>query len=469
MKNIQSLMLTKYSDSNTERFNDDLLTLKEKEDPKKYLEVAMNTLNSIEGITYLRMEEIQHKVYQNLNTEEKEKSNLNISVDKSILKIYRFYFNIQKDDFNEDISFDLFFPILLKGQYYLINDNRYFPTYQLLDSSFFNSQNAVTLKTLITPIKLELKTMKNPDDNYLSLNIFKKKISPFYYYFAKFGFDATMEYFGLKDSFIFVENLSELSQYENEFKIYEINKKLYFCVDLESYSNNNLIYNTIADCFNTRIKLDKINDIDYWKKKLGTLFSNTTDKIGKANSTLISFERALDLLNKEILRLDPDDKKDIYSLIKYMIVNFEHLLNRDNCDLANKRIRSTEYLVYPLLRKYTSFVRRINNSRKITPKKLQDFVCSKGFLIKCMLNNPLLRYDSSCNSINCISKLKISQGGIQSQFNSGSVKIEYRTNHPSYVGRLGLLETSASSPGESMLFTPFCKLYDTNHFTEKES
>ena len=90
----------------------------------------------------------------------------------------------------------------------------------------------------------------------------------------------------------------------------------------KGYSDKNiyyLIYNSIKNCFNSRLKIEKIEDINYWKKKLGTLFSNTTDKIAKANSTLISFERGLDLLNKELLRLPEDDKKDIYSIIRYMI------------------------------------------------------------------------------------------------------------------------------------------------------
>ena len=85
-----------------------------------------------------------------------------------------------------------------------------------------------------------------------------------------------------------------------------------------------------------------------------------------------------------------------------------------------------------------------------------------------MITNELLRYDNSCNSANIVSKLRISQSGFQSQFSSGAVKIEYRTNHHSFIGKIGLLETSAGDPGCSMVASPFLELYDNNHFTEKE-
>lgn len=462
MMSIQSKIMSQYQNNNPEKFSNSFLTLKENDDPKKYLEVAMHTLDSIEGITYLRMEELQHRVYETMTEEELKENKLNISVDKSLLKIYRFYFNIEKDDRKEEIFMDLFYPELIKGQYFLINNNRYFPTFQLLDSGFFNTSNAVVLKTLIMPIVMELK------EEALSLNIFKKKMSPFFYYFAKFNFYETLEYFGIKDKILIIDNLNELNNYENEFKVFEINKKFYFCIVKEAYEEDYLIYNSIKNCFNSRLKIEKIEDINYWKKKLGTLFSNTTDKIAKANSTLISFERGLDLLNKELLRLPEDDKKDIYSIIRYMIRNYMHLKTRNNCDLANKRIRSNEYLIYPLLRRFTAFVRRINNGRKITFEKLCDFRPSKGFLVKCMITNELLRYDNSCNSANIVSKLRISQSGFQSQFSSGAVKIEYRTNHHSFIGKIGLLETSAGDPGCSMVASPFLELYDNNHFTEKE-
>lgn len=459
-KNVMSMYMKAYQESNPEKFNKDFLDVKERDSEVRYLQTVMKTLNFVEGIEYLNMEELKHRIYAPVS--EDDKNEVFIDIDKSLLKIYRFYFRITKDDRSEIINFDLFYPELIKGQYFLINDNRYFPIFQLLDSSFFNTQKAVVLKTLVMPIVM------TTEEDHLLLNVFKKKINPFNYYFAKFGFYETLEFFGLTDKM----GISDTEEHYEGYLCFQINKKLYMNIEEEDYNNNPLLYNSIMKTFNSRTRLEKLDEEDIWKKKLGSLFTSTTDKnkkIAKANSTLVSLERGLDDLNKEILRLDEEDRKDIYCLLRYMIRNYSTLKHRNNCNIANKRIRSHEYLVYPLLMKFSSFVRRINNGKNITFEKLCDFVPSKGFIIKHAITNELLRYDNSCNSISVITKLRFSQGGIQSQFASGAVNIVYRTNHPSYINTIDLLATSAGSPGCTGLFTPFCELYDDRYFTAEES
>lgn len=456
--------MKEYQNSNKEKFNVDFLTVKERDSEERYLETTMKTLNSIEGIEYLRMERIKHRVYEPIQGEEKDKAY--VDIDKSLLKMYRFYFRITKDDRSEVINFDLFYPELIKGQYFLINDNRYFPVFQLLDSSFFNTQKSVVLKTLVMPIEIV------EEENHLMLKAFKKKINPMYYYFAKYGFNETLEYFGLLNSIIITDVEDDNTYNEKDYEKIVINKKLFIYIEKESYKENDLIYNSILNTMNSRTKLDKLTEEDIWKKKLGSLFTTTTDKakkIAKANSTLVSLERGLDDLNKEILRLDKSDKKDIYALLRYALRNYRVLLKRDNCNIANKRIRSHEYLMYPLLMKFSGFVRRINNGKNVTFDRLCDFIPTKGFIIKYSITNELLRYDNACNSISLITRLRFSQGGIQSQFSSGAVNIVYRTNNPSYLNNIDLLATSAGSPGCTGLFTPFCELYDDRYFTDKES
>lgn len=458
-------LMAQYQDSNPEKFNEDFLTLKERDDEAKYLEVAMKSLNYLDGIEYKGMERVKHRIYTSKDEKEEiNTSNLCIEIDRSLLKIYKFYFNISKDGQEEEISFEIFYPELIKGQYFLINDNRRFPIYQLLDSSFFNTKKSVVLKTLIMPFFL------SEIDNGLVLNAFKKEINPFYYFFSKMGFYETLDFFGVKDSFRFEVNPIEFD--EEKTVEFRINKKLYVYIDAEEFLANSLIYNSIIKTFNSRIKLENLDEEGFWERKLGSEFTTTTDKakkIAKARSTLVSLERGLDELNKDILRLDYDDRCDIYHLLRYMMRNYYVLKNRNNCDLANKRIRSHEYLIYPLLLKFTAFVRRINNGKNVTFEKLHDFVPNKGLIIKYAVSNELLRYDNSCNSISLITKLRFSQGGAQSQFSSGAVNILYRVNHPSFINAIDLLATTTASPGCTGLFTPFCELYDGKYFTELEN
>lgn len=469
-------MMRDYQDSNPEKFNKEFLTVKERDNEEKYFDVLMKTFNYVKGenysITYLGHEKVGHKIYDpdktyvsNPKQDKGVKKETYISTDKSLLSVYKFYFELQCNDEKEVINFDLYYPELIKGQYFLINDNRYFPVFQLLDSSFFNKNDGIVFKTLIQPI-----VILGQSDTF-SLKAFKKEINPMYYFFAKFGYYKTLEYFGIQDDIVFTENKTD--EYEDVIE-FPINKKMYAYIDREAYnksSNSRKIFNSILNCFNSRSKIDKLDEDDIWAKKLGSFFTSTTDKnkkIAKANNTLMSLERTLDELNKEILRYDPEDKKDIYAVLRYALQNYEDLYKRDNCNLANKRIRSHEVFLYPLFLKSTSFVKRINNGKTINMDRLKNFIPSKGFIIKCAINNELARYDNSCNSISLITKLSFSQGGVQSQFQSGAVSTIYRVNNPSYIGKIDLLATSAGNPGCTGLFTPFVKLIDDKYFTEKE-
>lgn len=469
MLSLQSQFMKKYQDSNPEKFNEEFLNYKEKDDESKYLYTIMTTLESIEGVKFVKMEEIPHKAYVEQTEEEIKENKTIIDISKSILKIYRFYFKLTAMEngvqVSEDLTMDLYYPKMIKGGYFLINNNRYFPVYQMLDSGFYNTSKSVTLKTLIMPIVLRKEENKNGET--FILNIFKNKLSPFMYYFAKFGFEKTMEYFDMVDQIKFGDLDINGDVDEEIYHKYKISKKKYLYCTKEFYNENNLICNSVFSTFNNRTTLENVQNIDYWKKRLGIIFTTSADKVSKADSILISFERGLDILNKEILRLPKEDKEDIYSIVRYMMKNFNTLLKKSNLDLANKRLRCNEYMIYPLLRKFTQYVTRMNNSKVITLKKLAQFKCGKGYLIKSALNNDLLRYDNSTNSGNIISKLSMTQSGPQSQFRSGSVSIKYRVNHVSYVGKISLLKTSAKDPGASGSLTPFLRLAKNMHFTDE--
>lgn len=462
---LQGKFMKKYQDSNPERFNAEFIKCKENDDESRYLYTIMTTLESIKGIEFLSMEEVPHRIYKERTEEEKQESDLVIDTERSVLKIYRFKFRLTAEGITEEMTMDLYYPKMIRGGYFILNNNRYFPVYQMLDSGFYNTPRSVILKTLIMPIVLKRNDDKGGEN--FTLNIFKNKLSPFMYYFAKFGFDETMRYFNIDGEIKFGDTDIDGDIDENIYRKFKISKKKYMYCTIDFYNENNILCNSIFNTFNSRTNLENIHSIDYWKKRLGTVFTTSTDKIGKANSILISFERGLDILNKEILRLPKKDKEDIYAIVRYMMFNFNELLKKSNTDLANKRIRSHEYLVYPLLRKFTTYVTRINNSKIVTMHKLKQFRVGKSFLIRCCMTNELLRYENSTNSLNVLSKLKFTQGGVQSQFSSGSVNIKYRVNDISYCGRISLLTSSSSDPGCTGSFLPFLELKENMHFTDE--
>jgi hypothetical protein len=469
-----------HGNNNVEKFNEGIIYNKVNESILTYLDPICKALEIIPEITYLgsSVEPIT-KVY---NFSKSEKT---IDIEKSELQLIKMSFEISKDGKTETIDKMIYFPKLIDSQYFVINGNRYFPVYQLLDSGTYRTNKALTQKTLLMPIVLREKKESFEDMNgnkhtmlNIDLDLFKNKIPFITYFFAKFGYEGTIEYFGLEDKIHILEkeDLDQLDEEELEDNvIFMITKNIALVVDKTYFSvrNNQIMVSTILNSFNSRIKVDKIFEKDYWVKKLGGFFTtNNSNKQEKGENIILSFERILDDWTKIILRTEGENKKDVYSVVKWMVENYSTLIKQDNMNLANKRLRLYEYLLHPLLIKFSKGTYRVLNSKNPTPEKIKTIFSNiqKGFLVKAIVNNELLRYDNSVNAISLFSTaLRFTQSGPQSPFRSSNVNIKYRGLHPSYLGRIGLTSTSAGDPGVSGCLTPFLELPQGHymHFTEK--
>ncbi|AMS01189.1 DNA-directed RNA polymerase beta subunit [Bacillus phage AR9] len=470
-----------HGNKNQEKFNENLILNKENESILNYLDPICKTLEIIPEITYLGSSvEPINKVYK-FNKEEKTSD-----IERSELQLIKMSFLIEKDDKKEEINKFIYFPKLIDSQYFIINGNRYYPIYQLLDSGTYRTNKALTLKTLLMPIVLREKKETFDDINgethtmlNVDLDLFKSKVPFLIYFFSKFGFEGTLEYFGLQDLIhvLMKEDLDQLDEDEiNDNVIFMITKNISLVVDKNFFSNKNnqIIIATLLNCFNTRIKIDKIYEKDYWVKKLGGYFTtNNSNKQEKGEGIILSFERILDEWTKKILRTEEKNKEDIYSVVRWMINNYLALVKQDNMNLANKRIRLYEYLLHPLLIKFSKGTYRVLNNRNSNKfEKIKTIFSNiqEGFLVKKIINNELLRYDNSVNSISLFTLiLRYTQSGPQSPFSSNSTNNKLRGLHPSYLGRLGLTSTSAGDPGASGSLTPFLELPENSymHFTEE--
>jgi hypothetical protein len=138
------------------------------------------------------------------------------------------------------------------------------------------------------------------------------------------------------------------------------------------------------------------------------------------------------------------------------------LINKDNMDLVNKRLRLQEYIVNPLLRKFSDGTYRLLND-KLNSGSLSSlkslFNISPLIIIKELIVNELLRYNGAANAIDIFNSiLKVSCKGPQSIASKGEVPLRYRGLHPSYIGYVSLLAASAGDPGVTFTLTPFTKL-----------
>jgi len=472
-------LIKEYSKTNIEKFNLDFIYKKNNENILEYLDDVSKALNILNGIEYLGSEMITNE------REAKLKEDKNINISRMNLVILHFkitgYSNKKKEVLEEIINLPILFPKIINNFYFIHNGNYYFPIWQIADKDTYvvgrNERRQLVLKTLLLPIVLKYRFDEYNDINEKNiikgrifyLHLFSKKINYLYYYFNRFGVTKTIKYFGYKDE-ILISKEEDFTLSKKKWICFKISNNLYLYANKEfeqfnSLNFKNFLCSLIDILLESKIKYKNLEDLESWKKKLGNFFTkNPNNQIEKVKSILISFERILDPRTKKILRIDDKDKKNIYTLVRWMITNYYDLSIKDNMDLKNKRLRLYEYMINPLLMKFSKATYRMlnnKNEKKNTFEQLKSVFSNVkiNIIIKKLIKLDLLRYNNAVNGIDLFnSALKASFKGPQSMITAGTgsnIGIRYRGLHPSYIGNISLTFSNAGDPGMTVMFTPF--------------
>jgi hypothetical protein len=486
---ISSKIYSKYQLDNPENsnFNKDLIYWREKDDIKEALEDIFKALEVIPGITFKRIhiEKDESKFPKDL---------LSTDIERSRLDLAQIYFNINVQDIDTDITLNIFLPKLVNRFFHELNGNLYFPIFQLVDKGTYLTKKTFTLKTLLMPLMFRRDTTMDLYDAFseehtnelvYTLDLFKNKINIFKYFYANRGFWSTLEFFNIEyGTHISLHSIDDVEDVNSDMNhVFEIKgpAKLFISADRDWISRNpkyhmSLIA-TLIGSLDDKVKLDTIinDDIAQWQKRLGKYFTqNTNNYEEKANKIIISLERILDnRTRKNLEHVQDSDKENVYTILRWMMSEYYHLTTIDGMDVCNKRIRVAEYLIHPLLLKFSESTYRLLNSKTLTYKGVlgifKQFMYNPddpnssrpqvNFLIKKLITNELLRYSNMVNSIDLITALRWTSRGPQSLSNGGKsdISLRYRGHHPSYLGRIGLVTASASDPGTSGSLVPFCK------------
>jgi len=468
-----------YQKDNSEKFNLDFIFQRNKlEDFKSIMDDICKALEIMDGVTYLGSELI--------TDESKFKdSSVSISDSRLMLLISKFKLNgidaVENKPVEKIISLPIYFPKLIDNFYYILNGNKYFAIYQMIDKGTYVTNNFLSLKTLLMPIifknqEVEMETLDNKfklKAKNITLDIFKYQANILYYFFAKFGFSETNKFFGVEN--IEVVDINEEVEVDESVEVtyFKINKKYKLAVDCNEFSvNNQYSYKenyitTLCDALNiNKLNLEDLENKTYWLNNLGKVFGNKpTLYESKANKILISLERILDeRTKKNLIHIRDYDKENIYCILRWIFIFFNELIQSDNMDIKNKRIRLTEYLIHPLLLKFSDASYRILNTNKLTIQRLEGIFSNipNTFCISKLVTNKLLRYSNCVNTLDLYAcALKCTQSGPQGlggENGDGSeVPVKYRGQHPSYVGKVDLIASSNSDPGLTMTLSPFIK------------
>ena len=463
---MQKLLYSQFQETNPEKFNDELIFQRKKESNElhSYFVDLFKTI-ILPGIEFLGSRTI---------TDEYKYDDLvhktSISIEESRLDLIEAKFKLTHEEETKEVAVRLYFPKLVDNYFFHINGNRYYAIYQISDKNWYSVRKGIFLKTLLMPLGLKFDPVKMCDTdgniyngkNYL-LDFLTTKTSTqktlkniFVYFFIKFGYKGTLDFLGMTD---YVEIIESLSDIKEDHVAFLIKKNQYLSVNKLLLEDQNTL-NIVTSLFTVISEVKRSNNldnIDYWKKKI---LNSPTAKLTKADRAIFSLERILDERTKKNLRNIPDEQKqDVWCIMTHMMFNFEELWSMDNVDLNNRRLRLYEYMIYPLLAKFSEISYRILNSRNIDMKRLQTVFSNIGsmFLIRRLVTNELMRYSNATNSMELFSvALRWSGRGAQALgSSSSSTMIKYRGIHPSYLGNIGMHVASASDPGLSGTINPF--------------
>lgn len=389
------------------------------------------------------------------------------SIADSRYNLLEVVFEINLEGKTKEKTINLLIPKPYNVYYYLINSNKLYPIYQVVENStYVMNGDTVVLKTLRTPIRVIKSEVEVEDTkgNVWKLNNFTYEIKygkqgtslpPILYFLAKDGLIDGLTYLDVTE---FIRILKYEIPDSEDIVVFKLGNSLYCHVDKNRLETDKYLQSIIAMLMNkeiigTKDGIDILNR-DHWIKKLGKKFTtstlaNTLQK--KGESSLYSLDISLDFITQENLRLEPENKQDMYAVLRWILQNFDSLLEKDNYNLSNKRVRIAEYLAAEIVNEVSIKLYKLLKESKVDMTKLENALSIKPtHLIYKMQESPLLKYDNSVNDMSVFDTLKYTTKGISTLGNkTNKVPDSYRRIYPSHMGRLDISTSSNGDPGLS--------------------
>lgn len=388
---------------------------------------------------------------------------------------------------NDTVTVYIAIPRIVDGIYFRLNGNLYSAMYQIVDASTYNnsaSKNAkkqsVTFKSLFMATRLYRYYSKLADINghsipitYFLLNAFSKSVLTMKYLLANFGFYRAMSFLSLQDIFV-VRDLTGIDQQLNY--IFPV-KDMYIVVPKMEYDNIQICQSFVYTLYTIIHRTPRIQYTDVFGRRvylesLGNEFTAKDESIfcDKGMNILSSLEFIYDRITKDDLHLSPYDKDDIYRVLRWMMYEFNSLRQKDNMDISTKKVRYAEYLASYYATKLAFGIYRISDrgagaDLSTMRKALQ---IPPLFLINKITKSDLVNYKNCVNDLDSLIALKYTYKGVSGiGEKQNAISNQYRSVHPSHLGRVDIDSSSNSDPGISGTIVPLAQLYD-GHFSEYE-
>lgn len=424
--------LAKFKNINEDKLNMKLIKRDYDESLVDFIVEVFKSLETIPSITFLdyKVEYDESKIpYHKYITSRKKTKKRDKNVKYHYIKADRacqltMRFMIKLHDQSKIIVKRILVPTFDDNNYLTLKGNKYFLLYQLVDSSTYVSKSGLTLKSLM-PIIIkhrekithlhDIDGVDHPIVTYY-MNVFKRKISLMIFFFCRMGFHDGIKYF-MMDRIIRMAPVDQDINKEN-WLIFPINKYMNMIVhkrEFEKYDCVQALTGMVAECFGPKTKFKDLDNRVYWEEQLGSLYTTTKHKkIESGRSTMLFFERLLDLTTKKELKISEINKVSIYAIIKWLVMDFIELRHKNNMDLTTKRLRLNEYIASMLNLKLGDSINRVlayGNKASLRQIETNLFKFPNTIILSILSSSSLIKYDDRVNDCDLFSALRYTVKG----------------------------------------------------------
>lgn len=490
-------LIANFSKMNDNKFNEDLIyNIRRNDEMAKHIDAACRAVAQIapKYIKYngYRYQNIRSKMIE-LNKDDAQngqktgKNEVRIHINETYAKEALFDFECTFGGQTVKQSISIWVPMLYDNSHFKIRGNKYSCPLQVIDAITFTKKNILVLKTITRAIKFEReKTVitdiygnKYPTSKIMCYVTAKKSVPVLLYYFACFGFFATLKYFGV-DHWIDIYSGDISSGVPNDKYVFKFGS-VFLGVDKTAFTENTVLRQFVAVTLATQkrtMDMNYIRDPVRWTSLLGETL-NIQKSIEKGAALLNTFNNSLDYHTRDIIKqlVPGTDRNNIFAVTRWIFVNYATLTAKDD-GLQNKRIRLSEYLISPFTKLFTEKIYRFIN----TPEKMKTmdnlldvFKIKPAIILNSIIGKispdltgmNIAKFSSESNDdalTNTLLMITKTGPGSPSEKTS-RVSTPLRRFSADYLGNINLIEgQSAGAPGLSHYI---CPLNDTFNLDKK--
>lgn len=473
--------LAEYCEKNRKKINPGLF---ERSFDKPLVDYFIDTFKNLEvlpGVTFDSYEYItdQTKIHTSINKKNKRDPKIKnnkrlerlVSSGESIYDLLILHFTLNVKGQTNHVTRRIKIPKLIDGRWFIRGGKKVLPLIQVVDNSTFvkagkkKQENILNFKTTLYPIKLFTKPLKvkfvDDDEQYhipiFQSDLFTKVTNPLLYFLARYGLESTLELFCLDKVMAVVPEVIDPDNY-----LYlKVNNKLYLEVHEKAMRLHDFVgkfIGTIFECMysdKNKITIKDAYNRDYWLERLSEVFSKKRS-VDKGERVLISFKKIMDPYTKKRLCLKKYQKKNTFTIMRWMLTNYEELLKKDSNDLRTKRLRANETQAFFLDTYITKNVNSLLNTDNPSMERYmrlfnsisEDIVFRSSHSVAGKSSQSSMFRFERYNDFDAIELSRYTLKG-PTGLNGGKKKtsMRYRDIYPSHLGRYDPNVCSSSDPG----------------------